>query len=123
MNANSRATYGSGLCNICMQVVLLSACVAELSAPGLSATDKEIVEKVIRNTDPLHGRGGTNMAGVLLYVIGITFACPVSSDTVARSDWGAIEGRRHRRALISLPPTHHHQIIMCSEIVSLKGSR
>eukprot|EP00959_Pyramimonas_sp_CCMP1952_P353580 7408024-Pyramimonas_sp.AAC.2 len=71
-----------------MQDNLLSACVAELSAPDASATDEGIVEEVIRNTDPLRGRVGANLAGVLLYVIGVAFACPVSSDAVVRSDWG-----------------------------------
>eukprot|EP00959_Pyramimonas_sp_CCMP1952_P343345 7191972-Pyramimonas_sp.AAC.1 len=53
------------------------------------ATDKKIVEKVIRNTDPLRGRVGANLAAAaLLYVIGIAFACPVSSDAVARPDLG-----------------------------------
>eukprot|EP00959_Pyramimonas_sp_CCMP1952_P307479 6435914-Pyramimonas_sp.AAC.1 len=59
----------------------------------MSASDKEIVETVIRNTHPLRGRVGTNLAGVLVYVIGITFACPVSSDTVARSDWEPLVAR------------------------------
>eukprot|EP00959_Pyramimonas_sp_CCMP1952_P119180 2491608-Pyramimonas_sp.AAC.1 len=71
-----------------MQHELLSACVAELPAPGMTATDKEIVEKAMRNTDPLRGRVGANLAGALFYVIGIAFACPVSSDAVARPDWG-----------------------------------
>eukprot|EP00959_Pyramimonas_sp_CCMP1952_P162748 3402401-Pyramimonas_sp.AAC.1 len=70
-----------------MQGELLSARVAELSAPDMSATVKEIVEKVIRSTDPLRGRVGATLAGVLIYVIGIAFACPVSSDMLVRSDW------------------------------------
>eukprot|EP00959_Pyramimonas_sp_CCMP1952_P447641 9373166-Pyramimonas_sp.AAC.1 len=65
MNAKSRANYCSGLCSISMQDELVSACVAEPPAPGMSATD--------RNADPLRGRVGTNLAGVLLSVIGIAF--------------------------------------------------
>eukprot|EP00959_Pyramimonas_sp_CCMP1952_P337165 7060620-Pyramimonas_sp.AAC.1 len=80
MNAKNRAKYCSGLRRISVQDELLSACVAELSAPGMTATDKEIVEKVIRNTDPLRGRVGANQARVLLCVIGVAFACPVPSD-------------------------------------------
>eukprot|EP00959_Pyramimonas_sp_CCMP1952_P022359 470746-Pyramimonas_sp.AAC.1 len=87
MNAKNRAKYCSGLRRSCMQYELFSACVAELSAPGMIATGKEIVEKAIRNTDPLRGLVGTNLAGVLLYVIDIAFACPVSSDTAVRPDW------------------------------------
>eukprot|EP00959_Pyramimonas_sp_CCMP1952_P170101 3553781-Pyramimonas_sp.AAC.1 len=33
---------------------------------------------------PLRGRVGTHLAEGLLYVIGVAFACPVSSDAVVR---------------------------------------
>eukprot|EP00959_Pyramimonas_sp_CCMP1952_P452176 9466125-Pyramimonas_sp.AAC.1 len=66
MKARSRANYCSGLRNISMQDELISACVAELPAPGVSATDEGIVEKVIRNADPLRGRVEASLAGVLL---------------------------------------------------------
>eukprot|EP00959_Pyramimonas_sp_CCMP1952_P069882 1459185-Pyramimonas_sp.AAC.1 len=76
MNAKSRGKYCSGLRNISMQDELQYVCDAVLSAPGMSVTGQEIVENVIRDTDPLRGHVGTNLAGVLLYVIGIAFACP-----------------------------------------------
>eukprot|EP00959_Pyramimonas_sp_CCMP1952_P278202 5816082-Pyramimonas_sp.AAC.1 len=82
MNAKSSVTYCSGLRPISMQYELLSACAAELSAPGMSATDKDIVVEASRNTDPLRGRVGINLAGVLLHVVGVAFARPVSSDAV-----------------------------------------
>eukprot|EP00959_Pyramimonas_sp_CCMP1952_P256091 5348944-Pyramimonas_sp.AAC.1 len=88
MNAINRATCCPGLRDTSLQDELLSACVAELSAPDMSATGMEIVEKVIRNTGPLRGRVGTNLAGVLVCVIGVAFVCEVSSDAVARPDEG-----------------------------------
>eukprot|EP00959_Pyramimonas_sp_CCMP1952_P375691 7868488-Pyramimonas_sp.AAC.1 len=64
----------------------------------MSAIDREIVEKVIRNTDPLRGRVGANLARVLLYVIGVAFACPASRDTAARPDWEPSMAKKHLRA-------------------------
>eukprot|EP00959_Pyramimonas_sp_CCMP1952_P207570 4341812-Pyramimonas_sp.AAC.1 len=63
MNVRSRANYCFGLCNTSMLYEFLSAGVAELFAPGTSAADRGIVEKVIRNADPLRGRVGANLAG------------------------------------------------------------
>eukprot|EP00959_Pyramimonas_sp_CCMP1952_P023555 495316-Pyramimonas_sp.AAC.1 len=73
MHAKRRAKYCSGL---------RSATVRARRVAG-----EEIVEKVIRDTGPLRGRAGADLARALLYIIGAAFACPVSSDTVARPDW------------------------------------
>eukprot|EP00959_Pyramimonas_sp_CCMP1952_P172262 3599293-Pyramimonas_sp.AAC.1 len=71
--------------------------------------------EVIRNTDPLRGRVGTNLAGVLLYVIGITVACPVSSDTVVRSDWELSVakgiGERNPDRIVACTSSSNHSLI------------
>eukprot|EP00959_Pyramimonas_sp_CCMP1952_P088769 1857408-Pyramimonas_sp.AAC.1 len=105
MNGKSRANIAldsvTAVCKMSCYPPVLPSCPhqARRRRQGDVCTDKEIVEKVIRNTNPLRGRLGTNLAGVLLYVIGIAYACPVSSDTVVRSDWGLSVATRHPAAL------------------------
>eukprot|EP00959_Pyramimonas_sp_CCMP1952_P343663 7198812-Pyramimonas_sp.AAC.1 len=119
MNATSRAQCCSGLCIISLRDELLSACVAELSAPGTSATDKEMLEKLIRNSDQLRGRAGTNMARAMHYVIGIAVACPVSSGAVVLLDREPsvakdIVGRNPDLAVAYTSSSNHHVISDCS---------
>eukprot|EP00959_Pyramimonas_sp_CCMP1952_P303579 6352946-Pyramimonas_sp.AAC.1 len=89
----------------------------------MSATDKEFVEKVIGNNDPFRGRVGTDLAGVLLYVIGAAFACPVSSDTVARSGRGPSVtkniGERNPDFIFAYALSSNHHVISDPVTVAL----
>eukprot|EP00959_Pyramimonas_sp_CCMP1952_P023009 483626-Pyramimonas_sp.AAC.1 len=61
--SKARNKHCEGLKQIDVRDEWILACAAELNSPNMDAADKDIVEHVIRNTDPRRGRSGTTLAG------------------------------------------------------------